>query len=145
MRRASRRTISPAAGSLDPQALAGAQYARRLARQLVSVEQVAARLPRMATARAGWRTPAALGDQRVVERPQGLQLTHHAVASGLGAGPAGAAADLVAGDAEWELELQGFDRGVQRVAHGHVHRAGPRRVRAGALASGQRLVVHDLL
>ena len=47
-------------------------------------------------------------------------------------------------DAQRELALERLDRRVQRVAHRHVHAAGPVGVRARALAAAERLVVGEV-
>ena len=43
-----------------------------------------------------------------------------------------------------KLELERLDRGVERVAHRHVHAARAVRVRARALTAADRLVVDDV-
>ena len=63
--RIARHAVSAAARRLDPQPLPGRSVPRRLGRQLLAVEQVAARRARLAAVGAGRRVAAALGDQRV--------------------------------------------------------------------------------
>ena len=60
----------------------GCELADRLGRQLLAVEQVAARLrPCSPPSAPGRRVAAALGDQRVAQRRQRLELADHAVAA----------------------------------------------------------------
>src|SRR3954452_19191877 len=80
-RRLPGRSVPATAGRLYPQPVAGLQGARRLRRQLVAVQQVAAGLARLAAVRAGRRVAAALGDQRVAHLVECLQLAHHPVAA----------------------------------------------------------------
>ncbi len=87
----------------------------------------------------------ALGDERVPHRCQHLEFSDHPVAAAVLAAAARSAPDRVFDHPERELELQSLDGRVERIAHGHVDGARPVGVRAGALPTADRLVVHDLL
>src|SRR4051794_34015340 len=80
---------------LDSQAVAGAQRARGLGRQLLAVEQIPTPGARLATIGAGRGVAAALGDQRVAHLVQGFQLADHAVAAAPAPGAARAAPQRV--------------------------------------------------
>src|ERR1700759_348098 len=79
------RSLGPAepaaAGRLDPQPLPRVQLADRLRRQLLAVEQVAPAPPGLAAIRARRGMTPAFGDERVVQRREGLDLADHAVAT----------------------------------------------------------------
>src|SRR5947208_8231157 len=70
-----------AAGGLDPQAVAGRQLSLRLRGQRLAVEQVATRRSGLPAVAALGRMTAALADQRVSHRLQGLQLPGDALAA----------------------------------------------------------------
>src|SRR5829696_4537067 len=97
--------MSATSRGLDPQPLAAPQATGRLRGKLVAVEQVAPRLARLPAGRARRGVPAALGQQRVAHVRERLELPHHAVAAAMLAVAAGAAPQLVADDAQRELEL----------------------------------------
>src|SRR5947209_12023829 len=89
--------------------------------------------------------PATFCDQRVAERLERLELTDHPVSAAMLPLASRAPPEGVLDGADRELELERFDRRVQRVAHRHVHRARAIRIRTRPLASADRLVVDDLL
>ena len=89
-------------------------------------------------------TPA-LGDQREAHLAQRLQLAHDALAAAVRARAPRAAAQRVASDAHRKLTLERLNRGVEGVAHRDVHAARAVRVRTGALAAAERLVVAEAL
>src|SRR4051794_18986341 len=124
---------------LDPQSLAGAQATGRLARHLLAVDEVAARLARLAAVGSGGRMSAALAYERVMQVGQRLQLAYDAVAALVLARAARASPQRVLGHPQRELQLQRLHRRVERVRHRDVHAARPVRVLAGALAAAQRL------
>src|SRR5690242_10012195 len=109
--------VSAAARRLDSQPVAGLQRARRLRRQLVAVQQVAAGLSRRAAGGARRRMAAALGDQREAHLVERLELTLDAIPAAELAGAARPAPDRVLDGAQRELQLQRLDRRVQCVAH----------------------------
>src|SRR4051812_978151 len=130
---------------LDTQSVAGLQLARRLARQLLAVQEVPARCARLTALSAGGAVAATLGDQRIAHRLQRLQFAHHAVAASIPSGPARAAAQRVLDRPQRKLELQRLHRRVQGVRHRHVHGARAVGVGARALAAAECLVVGELL
>jgi hypothetical protein len=85
----------------------------------------------------------ALGDQREAHLRERFQLAHHSVAATVASLAPRAAPQRVFNDSQRKFALEGLDRGVERVAHRHVHRAGAVGVGAGALATPERLVVGE--
>src|SRR4051794_17707022 len=98
--------MSATSRCLDPQPLAAAQATRRLRRQLLAVEQVAARPAGLAAVRAGRRVPAALREQGVAHVVERLELAHDAVAAAVAARAARAPAQRVGDHAQRELQLE---------------------------------------
>ncbi len=84
--------VPAAARRLDAQTLSGSERTTRFRFQLEAVEEVAARLSWPAPGSPRRRPPAALGDQRVAQRRERLQLARDAVATGIRAAAARAAA-----------------------------------------------------
>src|SRR5450755_75781 len=142
---ARRLAMTTTARSFDPQPLTGRQLAHRLRRQFLVVEQVSPGLAGVPSGGARRAVPTAFGDQRVVKRRERLELADHTVSAVVPPPPAGAAPERVLHRAQWELELERLDRGVERVAHRDVHAARAVRVRARALSAADRLVVGDLV
>src|SRR5450755_1018766 len=136
--------MTTTARSLDPQPLTGRQLAHRLRRQFLAVEQVSPGLAGVPSGGPRWAVPTAFGDQRVVKRRERLELADHTISALVPPPPTGAAPERVLHRAQWELELERLDRGVERVAHRDVHAARAVRVRARALSAADRLVVGDL-
>src|SRR5688572_20435144 len=102
-------TGSPKAATsrrLDPQSLTAPQATARLRRELLAVEQVASGRAGGAAAGARRAVPAALGEQRVLHRLEGLQLADDSVAAVVGSRAARPAPDGVARDQQRELELE---------------------------------------
>src|SRR3989440_2004937 len=133
----------PAAGRFDTEALALAQRPGGLAWQRPPVERVAPAGARLTPRCAGRAVAAALGDEREAHLLERFELAHDAIAAAVASGAARAAAHGVAHHAHGKFALQRLDRRVERVAHGHVHRAGAVGVRAAALASTEGLVVGE--
>src|SRR5689334_24820754 len=85
---------------LDPQPPAGAQLAARLGFQFLAVEQVAARLARLAAVGARRGVAAALGEKGIAHVGERLELAHDPVAAAVGARPARPAPQPVGDDAQ---------------------------------------------
>src|SRR5258708_1205723 len=132
-------------GRFDAQPLPGRQRPGGLARELPAVEQVTAGQSVGAAPRPPGAVTAALGDQGEGHLPQRLELPHHAVAASPGPCSSGSAPPRVLEGAQREFPLERLDRGVQRVAHRHVHPARAVGIRAGSLAPAERLVVGEAL
>src|SRR5947207_1300680 len=94
--------LTCAARRTNLQLLPAEKGPRGLRRQHFAVEQIAAGGAVRAALRAGWGVPAALGQQRVRHRFEGLDLADHAVAATVGTGAAAAAPDRVPNDAQRE-------------------------------------------
>src|SRR5688500_18085226 len=101
--------MSATSRCLDSQPVAGAQYARRLARELLAVDPVPTPSAGLATVGAGRRVSAALGDQRVAHLGQRLELACHAVTAAVAPGAARAAPDGVLHRPQRELQLERLD------------------------------------
>src|ERR1700677_2376304 len=127
----------------DAQPLAGVQLAGALGWQQLPVEQVAPARPGGSALRATWRVAPALCDQRELHLAPRSELAHDAFPAAVQSGSAGASTQGVRAHAQREFPLEGLDRGVHGVAHRDMHRARSVCVRAGALATAQRLVVGE--
>src|SRR5262249_53954431 len=121
------------------------QLAAGLRRERLAVQEVASRGAVSAAPAAAGSVPSPLGDQRVAQRLQGLDLADDTLAAAPRSLAAAAAAHRELPYPERELRLQRLDRGVQGVGHRDVDRARPVGVRAGALAAADRLVVGEVL
>src|SRR6185437_4659045 len=137
-------SITPTSGGFDAQSLSGLQLAERLRGQLLAVEEVAPGRAIGAALRALRSMAPSLGDQRVAQRGECLDLPDDAVAALEAAGAARAAPQRVLDHPQRELELERLNGGVERVAHRHVDRARPVGVGARALTAADRLVIDDL-
>src|SRR5262249_36501969 len=108
---------STAAGGLDSQAIPGLELALALGRHGLAVEQVAPGRSGRATLPAGWGGPAALADQRVAHRLQGLELARDAAPAAVASRAAAAVAHRELGDSQRVLGLERLDGRIERVRH----------------------------
>src|SRR5205085_13924 len=110
-----------AAGRLDAQDIAGLQIEGELAGQIgllsVTDEAVAAQGTGLAAGKAPGGAAAALGEDRDGDGREEAQVAAQALAAGMEAGAARAAAERVALDADGKGVLEGFDGGVAGVGH----------------------------
>jgi hypothetical protein len=79
------RSEAAAAGSFDPDEVAGRQLARGFRRQFFAVQEIAARFPGFAAFRASWRVPSALRDDREAARLEDAKLPDDAVPAAVAA------------------------------------------------------------
>src|SRR5215211_2728758 len=136
---------SASAGSLDPEHVARGEVDRRLRRELVTVEQIASRRTRRATVGACRTARAPFADDRRTTVLEYLDLPDDAVAAAVLPLAAGVEPKLVPPDPQWVGELERLHRSRARVRHRHVDPRRPLPIRAGALASAERLVVREAL
>ena len=111
--------------------------------KLLAVQEAPPGQAVLAAPRAARRERAALGEEREAARLEDAQLADDAVAAAVAPGSARSAPELVALDAERVRELERLGRRVERVRHRDVDARRPVRVRAGALAAADRLVVRE--
>src|ERR1700744_3197076 len=76
-----RAAVAAAARRLDAEPLTGIQLTDRLGAELLAVEQIAPARAGLAAVSAGRRMAPSLGDERIVQGRQRLDLAHHAVAA----------------------------------------------------------------
>ena len=135
----------PAAGSLDPDDVAGGQVTCHLGGQLLAVQEIAPGSARQAALGSLRAMGPPLRDHREAAGLEDAELPDDPVAAAVSPRSAGLHAKLVALHAQWVGELQRLGRRRQRVRHGHVHARGAIRLCAGALAAADRLVVRKAI